>query len=124
MILLDTNYLIRALVPGTCEADQIERWIEGDETLCTTTIAWYEFLCGPADAEGVTVLRSLIDERIFPFTADQSAEAARLFNAAGRQRHLRVDSMIAATAIVVNASLATGNAGDFSAFTEHGLMLV
>jgi predicted nucleic acid-binding protein len=50
--------------------------------------------------------------------------AAVLFNHAGRKRRLRTDSLIAATAILAGAELATYNADDFSPFTEHGLTLI
>ena len=49
--------------------------------------------------------------------------AARLFNALERKRSLRVDAMIAGTAIVVGADLTTNNRADFSAFVPHGLRL-
>ena len=124
MILLDTNYLIRSLVPKTSEALCIIDWIRTGEILCTSAIAWYEFLCGPVDDEGIFVVHSLLDERILPFTADQAAEAARLFNETGRKRNLRVDAMIASASIITNAKLATGNIKDFTSFIPLGLQLV
>jgi hypothetical protein len=54
----------------------------------------------------------------------QALEAARLFNAAGRKRTLRIDAMIASTAIVGGAELATNNRTDFNVFVPHGLKLV
>ncbi len=124
MILLDTNYLIRTLIPKTPEALRIIDWIQAGETLCTSSIAWYEFLCGPVNNEGIIVVHSLIEERVLPFTADQSAEAARLFNKTGRKRNLRVDAMIASAAIISNAKLATENITDFTYFIPLGLRLV
>ncbi len=124
MILLDTNYLIRTLVPETQEALRIIDWIQTGEVLCTSGIAWYEFLCGPVNDEGIIVVYSLLEERVLPFTADQSAEAARLFNKSGRKRNLRVDAMIASAAIINNAKLATENISDFTHFISLGLQLV
>ena len=124
MILLDTNYLIRALVAGTTEADEVSAWLARGEELCTSSIAWYEFLCGPVDGEGIELVRSVVSDRVLPFTADQAAESARLYSAVGRSRRLRVDAMITAAAIVANAHLATDNREDFGHFTAHGLRLV
>jgi len=123
MILLDTNYLIRALVPDSVESERIVDWFQAGEDLCTSSIAWYEFLCGPVDDEGVLVVQSLLQDRILPYTTDQATESARLFNATGRKRHLRVDSMIAAAAIIAAAELATGNTGHFADFRKFGLKL-
>ena len=125
VILLDTNYLIQALVEGSAEAEKVFLWSqhEGGD-LVTSSVAWYEFLCGPVDREGVEIVQLLLDGRIIPYTADQAVESARLFNAVGRARHLRIDAMIAAAAIVANARLATGNTEDFRAFEPFGLRLV
>jgi predicted nucleic acid-binding protein len=60
---------------------------------------------------------------MLPYTTDQAIESARLFNATGRKRHLRVDAMIAAAAILANAELATGNTGHFAEFRKYGLKL-
>jgi predicted nucleic acid-binding protein len=123
MILLDTNYLIRALVPDSVESERIVDWFQAGENLCTSSIAWYEFLCGPVDDEGVLVVQSLLQERILPYTTEQAAESARLFNVTGRKRHLRVDAMIAAAAIVTGAELAISNTGHFEEFRKFGLKL-
>ncbi|MFP4302837.1 MAG: type II toxin-antitoxin system VapC family toxin [Spirochaetaceae bacterium] len=124
MIVLDTNYLIRGLVARTQEAEQIDGWLEAGEELCTTSIAWYEFLSGPVDEEGVDIMLSVIQDRVLPFVSDTAAEAARLFNLAGRPRRLRVDAMIAATVLLTGSRLATSNARDFRAFEPEGLSLV
>lgn len=122
MILLDTNYLIGMLVPGSIESDRTLSWYRREE-LCTSSVCWYEFLCGPVTDEAVEIVRGLIGDRIIPFTADQATEASRLFNAVGRPRRLRVDAMIAAGALFANARLATSNREDFSAFVALGLEL-
>jgi predicted nucleic acid-binding protein len=123
MISLDTNYLINALVAGSPEADAVFAWLEAGEDLCVSSVAWYEFLCGPVDDDAIDTIRTIICDRVLPYTADQAVESARLFNAVGRKRSLRVDSIIAASAIVVNASLATGNMTDFENFVPFGLRL-
>lgn len=123
MILLDTNFLIRSLVGGCEEATRVSEWLAERETFCTSAIAWYEFLSGPVDEEGVEIISALISERVIPFDAEMAVEAARLFNSVGRVRRLRVDSMIAATGILIDAAIATENTHDFRAFAEHGVRL-
>jgi predicted nucleic acid-binding protein len=123
VILLDTNYLIRGLVTGTTEAGSLNTWLAEGEDLCTSSIAWYEFVSGPVDEEGIDLIREVIQGRILPFVADTATEAARLFNASGRVRRLRVDAMIAATAIIASAALSTANVADFKSFTTEGLRL-
>ena len=123
MILLDTDYLIRALVPDSVEAEMVVDWFQAGVDLCTSSVAWYEFLCGPVDYEGVLTVQSLLRDRILPFTADQASESSRLFNATGRKRHLRGAAMIAAAAIIANAELATGDTDHFTSFKKFGLRL-
>lgn len=124
MILLDTSYLILALVEDAKEAESIRVWLTEGQTLCTSAVVWYEFLCGPVDDKGVDLVRAILSDQVLPFTADQAAESARLYDAVGRQRHLRVDAMIASAAIVANAALATNDIEDFRAFTPSGLRLL
>ncbi|MFP4377235.1 MAG: type II toxin-antitoxin system VapC family toxin [Spirochaetales bacterium] len=124
MILLDTNYLIRVLVANAKEAERVSAWIALPEEFCTSAIAWYEFRCGPVDDEGVAIVRDLVGDRIISFGAKEASEAARLWNATGRSRKTRIDAMIAATALVAGASLATESVDDFRIFTDYGVRLV
>ncbi len=123
MICLDTNYLIRALIPETTEAVAVERWLEADESLCIPTVAWYEFLCGSTDEEEQLAL-ALLDGGILPFGEIEAQSAAAGFRSLNKPRRLRVDAMIAATAIVAKATLATSNRKDFLPFVPHGLVLL
>lgn len=123
MIHLDTSFLIRALVRNSSEDTKLQEWIKADEPLGISVIAWAEFLCGPVDDTALS-LASLIVKQRFDFTEDMAALSARLFNRSGRRRGTMVDCMIAATAIVAGAALATGNTGDFERLEEFGLTLV
>ena len=123
MICLDTNYLILGLVRAASEAERLLAWSESGERLCVSAVVWYEFTCGPVDPGQVAAMRALIHE-VVAFDDIQAEEAARLFNAVDRQRHLRVDAMIAAAAVSRDAYLATRNREDFAPFTEHGLCLI
>lgn len=124
MILLDTNYLILALDPETQESKSVIKWYRAGEKLMTSSIAWHEFLCGPVTKEQAKTIASFFTEGIIPFDNAHALEAARLFNAAKRARRLRVDAMIAATAILQQARLATANHKDFSVFVPFGLQLM
>ena len=123
IISLDTNYLIRTLIAGTSEADRVRLWIERGISLSCSSIVWYEFLCGPVGREEIEVMGSLLTAGIWPFGAKEAGTASRLFNATGRKRHLRVDAMIAATAIVQGSSFATENKEDFRVFIPFELRL-
>jgi predicted nucleic acid-binding protein len=116
VICLDTNYLIMGLVRGTPEADRILEWLDQGEVLITSMVAWYEFQCGPVSAKQSDFMRSLLSE-IRPFSELEAEVAARLFAQAGRSRALKVDAMIAATALVARARLATNNVQDFQKFS-------
>ena len=122
MIHLDTSFLIRALVRGSPEDARLREWIRANEPLGMSAIAWAEFLCGPVD-EAVLSLASAVVARRFQFTEEMATMVARLFNGSGRRRGTMIDCMIAATALVEEAAVATSNPGDFSRFEAFGLAL-
>ncbi len=122
MICLDANYLILGLAPDSQESRELINWTQSGETLVTPMPAWYEFLCGPVTPAQISTMRAFLTQTI-PFDEPHAAAAARLFNAVGRKRSLRVDAMIAGTAIAAGASLATNNRKDFAVFVSQGLML-
>ena len=120
MICLDTNYLILGLVAGSRESGELAAWVAAGEQLVAPSMVWFEFLCGPVTEVQVRTMRAFLHE-LTPFDEPQAIVAANLFNAAARRRSTRVDAMIAATAIVADAALATNNAADFLPFRESGL---
>jgi len=122
MICLDTNYLILGLVPGSQESQALTTWMQSGENLITPGPAWYEFLCGPVTPVHISTMRTFL-QQIIPFDKAQATAAAQLFNATGRKRTLRVDAMIAGTALAAGATLATNSQSDFAAFIPHGLTL-
>lgn len=97
-------------------------WYQAGEPLITAMPAWFEFVCGPLTGQQEATIRAFLAE-IVPFDENAARESARLFNKAGRKRSLRVDAMIAGTAIAANARLATTNRADFRPFVAHGLKL-
>ena len=123
MIHLDTNLLIAladAADPHRATALDLMR---DAPFAAVSALAWWEFECGPINREGLLLVHRLLPAGIIPFDENHSREAARLFNAAGRVRRLKFDSLIAATAILAGAELATTNPGDFQPFLPHGLKL-
>ena len=120
MICLDTNYLILGLVPGSQEGAHLRTWITEGTPLVVPSVVWFEFLCGPVSGRQVETMRAFLHDLI-PFSESHARLAAELFNEAGRRRSTRVDAMIAATAMVADAPLATDNAADFEAFAASGL---
>lgn len=124
MICLDANYLIRGLVVGSLEEKAIITWHRSGKKIMTSAIAWYEFLCGPVSKKQIQVMMLFLTGGIIPFQEIHAQEAARLFNQVNRIRRLRVDVMIAATAIIERAELATENEKDFQLFTPFGLRLI
>jgi predicted nucleic acid-binding protein len=120
VIHLDTSFLIKALVPRSAEDVRLRGWLRDGVSLGISAIAWAEFLCGPVEEEQIELAAQVITDRT-PLTEQEAVLAARLFNLAGRRRGSLVDSLIAASAIRQNASLATANPGDFRKFGPAGL---
>lgn len=123
MIHLDSNLLI-ALADAADPHRRAALDLMGTgPAAAVSSLAWWEFECGPVTADGSLLVRRLLTGGIVAFTDAHSREAARLFNAAGRSRRLKFDSLIAATAILAGAELATTNPDDFAPFVPHGLKL-
>ncbi len=71
----------------------------------------------------LTRRESVIESRVVPFDKATAVWAAELFNKTGRRRGSRSDCLIAATAILSQAQVATVNESDFRTFVPHGLKL-
>ena len=122
MIHIDTSFMIRALEPDS-EADRKLRvWLHRYEPLAMSAIAWAEFLCGPIEPAQIELTARIVPSRV-PFEEDDARIAAGLFNASGRRRGSLTDCMIAASAVRMNAKLATVNRADFQRFADSGLEL-
>ena len=124
MIHLDTNYLIGLLVRGSLEAARVDQWLVSSESLAASAIAWTEFINGPVTTPEVSQVEIVLQSQIVSFGKAEAALASDLFNKTGRRRGSRFDCLIAATAILHQAGLATVNESDFKVFTAHGLKLV
>jgi predicted nucleic acid-binding protein len=121
MIHLDTNYLVGLLVKGSPQAGDVDGWLVAGQLLATSAIAWTEFLNGPVTPLEISRAAAVLQSRIVPFGQQEAVVAADLFNKSGRRRGSRFDCMIAATAILAQAEVATVNQLDFKVFIQHGL---
>ena len=108
MVHADTNFLIKALQPGSDEDAKLRAWIRAGEGVGVSAMTWAEFLCGPLSPDDQSIAEILfpIIEPILPMDA---VEAAELFNATGRRSRTLADCLIAAVALRLRASVATGN---------------
>ncbi len=122
MIHLDTSFLIRSLIENTPEMHRLRSWLDTREPIGMSTISWTEFLCGPLTEQHIRLAGEILGDPV-RFTEDGARMAARLFNETGRRRGSLLDCMVAAAALVADASLATSNLEDFRRFVPHGLLL-
>ena len=122
MIHLDTSFLIRALALGSPEDRRLRAWIGEGKTLGMSTVAWAELLCGPLNRSEMELATEIVGRRQ-DFTPEHAELAARFFNESGRRRGSLIDCMIAATALVADAPIATANAADFLRFKDFGLTM-
>ncbi len=123
MIHLDTNALI-ALPLLSRQRHALAQRIAKGEPVATSALAWFEYACGLVAESERHLVRAAIGAQILEVDEGIAERAAALFNHAGRKRSLRTDSLIAATAILAGAELASYNAEDFAPFTAHGLQLL
>jgi predicted nucleic acid-binding protein len=122
VIHLDTSFLVRALVSGTRESSKLHGWLKERGRVAISAFTWGEFLCGPLREADEAQARRIAPTHL-PVRTAEAAEGARLFNEAGRRRGSLPDCIIAATAILAGAELATSNPSDFRRFQDAGLLL-
>ncbi len=123
MIHLDTNFLVDLVTMRSLGGVQVLRWLEAGKSVTTSAVAWSEFCNGPLSKAQKDAAFAVLDQKILDFTAREAEEAARLFNLSGRRRGSHADCMIAASAIVAGAPLATHNVADFQRLVPFGLLL-
>ncbi len=123
MIHLDTNLLIGASDPADAHAATADKVQATGLPLATSACAWTEYCSIPIDPLQEKVLRQALASGILPFDEAAARLAGELFHLTGAKRRTRLDTMIAATAILAGARLATVNPADFQPFVPHGLKL-
>jgi predicted nucleic acid-binding protein len=123
VIQLDTSFLIRALVRSSPEDALLRKWLLSGKSLAVSAIAWAEFLCGPLEPEQIQLAGRVVGE-VLPFSVEDAAMAAELFNHSGRRRGSLADCMVAASALLRDAELATANPSDLLRLEASGLRIL
>ena len=120
MIHLDTNFIVGLEDEDSPESAQMKRWLQDNQEVGVSCVAWAEYLCGPV--AHARMLEALLPTPV-AFDREDAAAAAVLFNATGRRSKSLRDCMIAAVAIRAKAKLATANLKDFRRFEPLGLRI-
>jgi predicted nucleic acid-binding protein len=123
MIHLDANLLIAAVRSSDAHHSTASRVIAQPVYCGCSSVAWMEFHSKPVHPRDEAALRSILRGGILPFDEPAAVLAGRLYDQTGSKRRTRLDAMIAATAILAGAELATANPDDFASFVAHGLKL-
>jgi predicted nucleic acid-binding protein len=123
MIHVDTNLLIASVDPSHKHASLWKPLIASGDAFAASAIAWTEFRSYPISYDQLHALERLLLGGIVPYERVQADLAGELFQNTNAKRKNRLDSMIAATAILSEAELATTNQSDFKSFVPFGLKL-
>ena len=123
MIHLDTSILIAMVKVSDGHHATARKLAATPHPFSTSAGAWMEFHSRPVQPTLTLALRGLLSGGIVPFDDPTAALAGDLYHRVQSSRRTRMDVMIAATAILAGAELATVNPGDFQAFLPHGLIL-
>ncbi|MGH8125869.1 MAG: PIN domain-containing protein [Rhodanobacteraceae bacterium] len=123
MLHLDTNILILGSEPGHAAHRLLRQWVDDAIPVAVSAMAWAEFRCGPASASAVAAWEQAVGEAVIAIDREIAERASLLLNHTGRRSRSLPDCIIAATAIMHGARLATLNRADFAAFRTHGLEL-
>lgn len=120
---LDTNLLIALLKDSDTHRVPAKRVIgEGGPFGCSSVV-WMELHSRPVHPWDTAALKAILHAGIIPFDEATASLAGELYHRTGSKRRTRMDTMIAATAILASAELATVNADDFESFVPHGLKI-
>jgi predicted nucleic acid-binding protein len=123
MIHLDANFLIRLSIPGPGAAARVRQWLAAGEVLAASAPAWFEYISGPVTAAEISRAEAVLQGGVADLNKNDAYRAADLFNLTGRKRAMKLDCMIAASALLHSARLATTNTSDFLPFADQGLMI-
>jgi predicted nucleic acid-binding protein len=123
MVHLDTNLLVALIRIDDSHHRTALRVVTGVGPFATSAVAWTEFRSKPDEPTDVAAAKGILSGGIIPFDEAAASLAGKLFHLTGSKRRTRLDTMIAATAILSGAELATTNPADFEPFVPHGLNL-
>lgn len=124
MIHLDTNLLIGAGDAADIHHAAARRVFGKSIPVAASSPAWSEYQSRPLTTALASGVRSMLQGGVIPFDEAAAVLAGRLFYQTGGKRRHRLDTMIAASAILAGAELATVNPADFALFVPHGLKLL
>lgn len=111
---LDTDFLVFALSIAGPERERLRALVDGEATLETSSVAWYEFCRGQRTPEQTAVARDLFArDGIIPLDEPIAERAAEEFRRLGSPRKRAADIAIGVTAVVRDAVLLSRNAEDF-----------
>lgn len=115
MILLDASVLVEGLGAGGKMRKALRSAIANRERMALPALVLYEWLRGPRLPEEVEAQETLLpSSTCIPIGPDESALAADLYYTVTRPRGREIDLVIAATALVWDATLWTLNTSDFT----------
>jgi predicted nucleic acid-binding protein len=123
VIHIDTNLLIASVDPSHEHARLWPPLMTTGESFAVSTIAWTEFRSYSISSNQLLALDQLLSGGIVPYERAHADLAGELFRMTRSKRKNRLDSMIAATAMLAGAELATVNKSDFDPFVSFGLKL-
>jgi predicted nucleic acid-binding protein len=124
MIHLDANLLIALIKTQDVHHAAAARLVAQPGPFGTSSVAWMEFRSKPVHATEKAALQTILNAGIIPFDSASADIAGELYRQTGSNKRTRLDTMIAAGAILVGAKLATVNLDDFAPFVPHGLKLL
>lgn len=124
MIHLDANLIIALVNPSDFHHATASSLTRISETFGCSSVAWTEFHSKPSHPNDIAILQAILIGGILPFDEAAASLAGDLYFQTSSKRRTRLDTMIAATAILAGADLATVNPDDFAAFVPHGLKLL
>ena len=123
MIHVDTNLLIASIDPSHENARVWTRLVMVDEPIAASAVAWTELRSYSISSNQLLALEQLLLGGIVAYERAHADLAGELFRNTKTKRKNRLDSMIAATAILAGAKLATADQKDFQPFVSLGLEL-
>jgi predicted nucleic acid-binding protein len=123
MIHIDTNLLIASIDPSHEHAKLWPRLITAGDSFAVSAVAWTEFRSFPTSDQQLRVLDRLLSGGVLAYERSHAELAGELFRRTSAKRKNRLDTMIAAAAILAGAELATANQTDFKPFVSFGLKL-
>jgi predicted nucleic acid-binding protein len=124
MIQFDTNVLIALSDTTDAHYQKALQVLSLQARFSASAIAWTEYRSRPLTTSLQQAVRAILRAGIEPFTEEMAALSGNFIHLLKPKRIHRLDTMIAASAIMSGASLATFSQEDFQIFVPHGLKIL